>query len=276
MTFTSNHPVSSVNNATSTATNSNIIRRGNMMIEGIHKVEYVGVLRLVKGYVPERSCVNHILSDLANGLPGIGDINLIVEEGVAIAEDRLARLPASVPILSQDEAIAIATYSYDLGFNSNTVDGSDNLYVILNRVLRQRNPSSMLLLKPYLYFLMSGLNKLPPVKITCYRGIPKEEMEIIQKNYKQGLKIHWSAFTSTTSSLKKAADFAKPNGIIFRIKVQSGRSIVHYASFPDEEEILLSPNVSLIVYQELSLENFDSSSYYFVDLVEVENKLFVF
>ena len=72
---------------------------------------------------------------------------------------------------------------------------------------------------------------------------------IIQQKYIWGSEIHWSGFTSTSSSLLTAKQFENTNGIIFRIKVSTGISI-YYSSFPNEEEILLSPNWSAFVYSE--------------------------
>ena len=112
---------------------------------------------------------------------------------------------------------------------------------------------------------MSGLSKLDGVNETVYRGIPSSTLSIIQEKYLRGSEIHWSAFTSTTTSLRTAKCFANRNGIIFRIKVSTGRSIINYSSFPDEEEILLSPNWRAFVFSECHLEN---DGYYYVDLVE--------
>ena len=225
------------------------------------------------GYHPPLSCFDHMKNDLPLSLNGLGDIDLITEEAKIFAEDRLAHLPINEKRLSLDEAIAIAAYTFDLGFNSNTEDGSDNLFVILNNVLRERNSAKLLKLKPFLFYLMSGLSKLDGVNGTVYRGIPSSFISIIREKYIMGSEIHWSGFTSTTTSLISAQKFAMKNGIIFRIIVTSGRSLVNYSSFPDEEEILLSPNWRAFVSSECHLENDD---FYYVDLIERVNSALIF
>ena len=88
--------------------------------------------------------------------------------------------------LPPDQALAVFAYAFDLGLNSQTEDGSDNLYAVLNRVLRDRNPGKMQLLKPYLCFLTRRLAALPE-----FAGVV----------FLVGSDIHWSSFTSTATSL---------------------------------------------------------------------------
>ena len=235
-------------------------------------VRTVPVIKLMEDYHPPHSCFDHI-QDLPLSLNGLGDIHLIAEESKRLAEDRLSNLPLHEKKISIDEAIAIAAYTFDLGFHSNTEDGSDNLFVILNNVLRERNSEKMIKLKPYLFYLMSGLTKLEPVKGTVYRGIPSSSLAIIKEKYSLGLGIHWSGFTSTTTSLITAQRFAKENGVIFRIKVITGRSVINYSSFQNENEILLSPNWRAFVSGDCHLEN---DGYYYVDLVERVDSTLIF
>lgn len=132
-------------------------------IEAISDVGYKGVIKLLAGYAPPLACHEHMLQDLPLALAGVADIAFIVEQSQKVALSCIQRLPASVPKLEVNKAVAIASYTYDLGFNSND-DGKDNLYYILNNVLRQRDGQKMMKLKPYLFFLMSGLSDLPAGK----------------------------------------------------------------------------------------------------------------
>ena len=240
--------------------------------EGLNNVEYKGVVELIEGYSPPRSCVDHILSDLPQVLIGIENhIQPIVNQSILIAEDRIQRINGGI-ILSKDEAIAIASYSFDLGYHS--VDRSGNLYQILNNVLRERNGDKMRKLQAYLYYLMTALAKLNAVKDVVYRGIPSSHKQNVEDIYLSGSKIHWSAFTSTTTSLDKAKVFAEgKGGIIFRIRCLTGRFIRPYSSYPQEDEVLLSPNCSLTVTKELHLK---ADGYYYVDFVENRNNLVLF
>ena len=60
---------------------------------------------------------------------------------------------------------------------------------------------------------MSGLTKLDAVKGMVYRGIPSSSISVVQEKF-IGSEIHWSGFTSTTTSFRTAQNFAKGNGII--------------------------------------------------------------
>jgi NAD:arginine ADP-ribosyltransferase len=131
--------------------------------------------------------------------------------------------------------------------------------------LRERNPTKMEKLKAFLSYLMSGLTKLPPVNATVYRGVPITTMSMTKEKYSEGMNIHWSAFNSTTTSIKKAKFFAKTGGIILRIMVKSGRSIKHFSA-------ILSPNCRLFVVQAVHEED----GFHYVDLLEHNISAFVF
>jgi len=177
------------------------------------------------------------------------------------------------PLLPFDEAVAVAAYSYDLGFNSQCADGEDNLYVQLNVILRERNPLTMRLLKPFLTYLMRGLTVLPPFEGKVLRGIPAINLAIIQQHYTVGMDVHWSAFTSTTTSLHTAKQFAGPAGVIISINVLTGRRIAQYSAIPNEEEVLLSPNCRLCVAKAATLK---ADGYYYLKMVERRGQGYVF
>lgn len=231
-----------------------------MTTEGLDDVTYKPIIKLVGEYKPPHSCRDHMLSDLSQILE-IYEISSIVDECALVAESRLEHLPSDIPRITFDEALAIAAYSFDLGLE----DKAKNLYFTLNDILRERNPKKMAKLAPFLSYLMSGLTKLPPVKLTVYRGVPKSSMDMIREKYRDGINIHWYAFTSTTNSIKKAKSFAEEGGIIFRIKILSGRSIRHFSAIPSEDEVLLSPNCKLFVTSSVHKED---DGYYYVDLAE--------
>ena len=236
----------------------------------IGHVQYVGVLQMIEGYGPPLTCREHMLKDLPRVLQSpkgtlAVKFPFIVEECERIAEDRLQRLPAGTPALESNEALAVVSYTYDLNFNSEE-DGEDNLFVVLNETLRKRNGPTMLVLKPYLTYLMRGLRALPEVHTTCFRGVPPECLQTVLTNYTQGADVHWSAFTSCALHLETAKQFAQRHGgIIFRIKILSARDLRAYSAFPQEQEVLLSPNVKLVVIGTCTLEQ---DGYYYVDLQE--------
>jgi len=242
--------------------------------ESIGKVGYVGVLKLSTGFTPPKSCSEHLRSDMPGIMPEVNQIDFITQESVTIAQDRLQALPPTEKRLSPDQAVAIAAYTYDLGFNSQTDDGRDNFFEALNKLLRQRNSKVMMVLRPYLTYLMQGLEALPPWKGTVYRGVPAEALDIVRKNYSPGKDIHWSSFTSTAALLSKAQQFAQgPGGVIFVVNVVMGRCIVNYSAIPDENEILLSPNSRFVVTSDLQL---GSDGYYYIHMQQRSGEGFVF
>jgi hypothetical protein len=237
---------------------------------GIENVEYVGIIKLTDGYSPQRSCREHMLSDL----PGVlrspkgtlaHKIPQIVNECVVIAEDRLRRLPEGGIRLQNDEALAVVSYTYDLQWDSEE-DGHDNLFVVLNNVLRMRSGPVMAALRPYLTYLMRGLQALPAVHTVCYRGVPPDCVPLVRAKYLLGSDVHWSAFTSCTPELRVAKQFAKqPGGVIFRVVVQTARDVKVYSACPYEHELLLSPNVKFVVTAACHME---ADDYHYVDLLE--------
>jgi len=145
--------------------------------------------------------------------------------------------------------MAVVSYTFDLG------EGvpNNNLYYILNKELQKRgtSQSKITIWKDYLFYLQSGLSKIPNKSTTVYRGIPAEQKERIEKEYIKGRKIYWSSYSSTSSSLSQAKHFTEPGGIIFEISIYSGKSIKNYSFLPQEDEILLSPNMKFTVSSDL-------------------------
>ena len=131
-----------------------VANQGDADIADIAHVHYVGVLRLTAAFVPPHTCREHMLADLPPVLPAVTQMDLIADECAEIAADRLGRLPADkypgVPVLPPDQALAIVAYTYDLGFNTLTADGSDNFFKALNKQLQAREPAAMVAMRPYL------------------------------------------------------------------------------------------------------------------------------
>lgn len=202
---------------------------------------------------------------------------LIVQECEVILRSKLQRLPPGVAKLPRDEALAVVSYSYDLGDHSTLDNSDDNLYKALNNALRERNVTAVQKLKPFLAYLMGGISRLPLYAGEVQRGVPgtKENLLMVRQHYLQGMGIFWNAFTSTSTSAVKAKSFAGGcGGIIFRIKVVNGRSIAAYSAIPDENEILLSLNTEFVVTGECTLDRTDG--YYYVDMIERRQDSFQF
>ena len=150
-----------------------------------------------RSFKPKKTCEVTTLEDCRKALIGVGSLEEIVRESVCFARDRISSLQASGVdgILTEDEAVAIGIYSYDLGLLSQ-LNGRDNFYYLVNSALRKREALQISLLKTYLFYLFQGLSHLPPLKCIGYRGIPSTEMAIVKANYTTSRVVSWSGMTS--------------------------------------------------------------------------------
>ena len=88
----------------------------------------------------------------------------------------------------------------------------------------------------------------------------------MRQQYPQGRLVQWAAFSSTSRSLAAVRPFVKKDvGVIFNIKVVTGRDIGAYSYFPKESEVLLTPNTRFTVTSEVYK---DQMGYVCIDLAE--------
>eukprot|EP01106_Pelomyxa_sp_JSP_P003724 TRINITY_DN1564_c0_g1_i1.p1 TRINITY_DN1564_c0_g1~~TRINITY_DN1564_c0_g1_i1.p1 ORF type:complete len:227 (+),score=52.49 TRINITY_DN1564_c0_g1_i1:336-1016(+) len=206
---------------------------------------------MVRDYKAPRTCKDHVLRDLPLVMKQVTQWDYLVGECEALASYRLLHIPPGSPQLSKDQALAIALYTFDLSISSTQGDGSDNFYHNLNTLLRRRSGPVMEAIKPYLWYLLSALAALPKWQGVAYRGVPPDTLPLIKQKYRQGITVHWSSFTSTTVSLDKAKEFARPGGVVFTIQVTNGRNVENYSA-AREGEVLLDPNSRFVVAENLA------------------------
>jgi hypothetical protein len=236
-------------------------------------IDYVPVLDFIAGYRPELSCKEHLLRDVGPAMNEMPLFERVVEDCDQIARSRLLRIPANAPDrLTPDGALAVVLYSYDLGTKSQKM-GADNFFVLLNNQLRQRSGEALERLRPYLWYFMRSLESLPRINTRVYRGIGKNQLALVKERYELMTHVHWSAFSSTTTSIDIAKRFAQRGGIIFRILIHDGRNIQKYSAIPREDEILLGPNSRFVVTEGVALD--EASGYYFLTLMQIKEQ-FVF
>ena len=185
-----------------------------------------------------------------------------------VIELQSAPLPAK---LSTDCTVAIVVYTHDLNIGSK----QGNLYYELNCSLRSRalhaRESLLKVWGGYMFYMMAAFRQLPDIKATCWRGYNHGTVADILEQYKLGRMIQWGAFSSVTTTLAAAKLFAPRTHVVFKIAVTSGRDIQPYSFFPQESEILLSPNHRFTV----SSEPRDEEGYTIIDLVQIEGSTFV-
>eukprot|EP00727_Mastigamoeba_balamuthi_P014704 m51a1_g986 putative laminin g sub domain 2 (876) ;mRNA; f:465018-468422 len=224
-------------------------------------------LRFPKGYSPANSCEDELR---ANALAlELVDIDVMLRAIKDFIEDLKFADPPEMKILDANELFAIVTYTYDLGY----ARPEENLYYKLNLDLRQRMKGKMEAWWGYLYYLMKGLEKLPDVPETLYRGVPQDRAQVVEKEYAQGRRVRWTAFSSTTVDLGVAVRiFAGPGGVVFRIQCTSGRNLASLSYIRGEGEILLSPNITFRVKRPVHSED----GILFIDLSEEPPEVLVF
>jgi hypothetical protein len=171
--------------------------------------------------------------------------------------------------LSEDELVALAAYSHSHGAGQ-----AGNLYFELNNALRRRGKEDRAALIAgwgvYMHYIMGAMAKLPRMEGVCYRGYPDKATAVAQ--YKVGRPIQWGAFTSTSTNFGATAGFTnQASGVIFKIAVTDGRDINAFSFFPQEAEVLLSPEHRFHV----SSAPYERDGYTIIDMVQDAGNAFV-
>ncbi len=97
--------------------------RGNAL--AVLQTEYRGVIAIMAGYAPSLSCSSCMLLQLATVLPEVVRMDFIALECTRKLESMGGG--AAAHAMPTDMAFAIVAYTYDLGINSATDDGSNAL-----------------------------------------------------------------------------------------------------------------------------------------------------
>jgi hypothetical protein len=168
------------------------------------------------------------------------------------------------------------------------------LYQQINKAMREGNDRYLhsRRFKPlldYIYHLHRALPAAVPLSkdvTTLYRGI---RYKVSKDHYKPGNHITWHAFSSTTTDLCVALQFAQsggsmaPNGTVFIIQgVKSPKGIARWSQHPEEEEWLYNFNAQFHVgdpyhaeqellkhTDELNEVGWNTSDIDFIHLIEV-------
>ena len=226
------------------------------------QVEYRGVLGIAQNFTPSKSLEEYLRAMIPLVKQDIPQMELIIDDCLRIVKSKLQN-PKGLPVqLTPCQLLAIVIFTHDLGLLATCK--KENFYFQFTEMLRRRADTEMTIWQPYLYFFIEALKKLPAVGdaaesqlITLYRGT--SETSLILQEYTKMRSIHWSAFSSATPDLAVAQGFAGPNGIVMSIAGTSGRDISSYSAIPQEMEVLLKPNINLIVIEAASPNKDDPS-----------------
>ena len=157
--------------------------------------------------------------------------------------------------LTQEESASIYIYTMEWGEN--------NLYQILNALLRKEDRS---VLKPwfgYLKLFDTALQKLPNQRLNLWRGINAD----ITKKYTSANELTWWKFTSCSSSLPVVRQFLGPVSTLLMVEAKRGKSISAYSNFPKEKEVILSMGTRVCVMS----EPLEHSSLNVIQLTEIHD-----
>ena len=95
----------------------------------------------------------------------------------------------------------------------------------------------------------------------------------ILKSYKRRRVVQWGAFTSTTTDLEAAREFAGAGGVIFKLDVSTGKDICALSFFATEKEILLSPKHKFTVTSDTG-GHVDDAGYTTIEMMQLEGEWF--
>ena len=142
--------------------------------------------------------------------------------------------------LDQDQASAIYLYTMDIGH--------ENVYSMINLHLRTNDRVSATPWFPYIKLLHTAVSNLPSYTGSIWRGVHGD----VAKSYRKDAIICWGSFASCTRSISVIKRFLPKTGkgTLFMIECRSGRAISEYSEHPDENEILLLPEIKLKVVDE--------------------------
>jgi hypothetical protein len=177
-------------------------------------------------------------------------------------------------------AHAMALYTYDLFDHQ-----EGNFYYEENMDLRRWHAAGVFersdileAWKPHVTWMLNAMSKLPNFDGYVYRTRPLTPEEL-HGEYWVGRVVAFAAFTSTTVSEEHASGMARGIGVeasvVMRIRTFTGKDISRWSFYPDEQEMVLRPNLRFVVavqpYKRTwpDLETGDPVEVVYVDLVEI-------
>jgi len=216
-------------------------------------------------------CLEEMTSNVAlrQAVPRIDQIcqdiksKIVQLRGISTVNQKLVQMG-----LEENELAGIVGYSHDLMLPNNEKSG--NLYYECNNALRvkgiEERKAMIRTWGGYMHWTMKGLLKFPSSEGWVVRGVPGKSRLVTQ--YTNGLRVQWKAFSSASKNVGAAHAFFddEDDGVIFRIKVKTGKSISEVSFFPSEDEVLLLPGKQYIVKS----EPYQQNGLTFIDMEEVE------
>jgi hypothetical protein len=128
-----------------------------------------------------------------------------------------------------------------------TVPREQSPYYLMNAALRDKVRSKLLPWRDYIWLLLHAMQMLPLVtEATVFHGM-KQLASSLPEDYSDGEEFVWSGFSSTASTVSVMEKFLGSTGDRTMLQLELtepvARDIRPFSMFPDENEILLPPNV---------------------------------
>ena len=147
------------------------------------------------------------------------------------------------------EAQSVSVYTMDGRSYGGTRE--DSVFYEFNLALRAGDSEQVQRWSAFAKLLCDALNKLPSVSRVVYRGLD-QPLTQVSHLYVKGSTVFFNSVTSTTTDkvatlqqFGKGAD-GRP-GTLLRIAATDVKSIALFSAFPDENELVASPNSSFRV-----------------------------
>mmetsp|Transcript_91616 Transcript_91616/g.144838 ORF Transcript_91616/g.144838 Transcript_91616/m.144838 type:complete len:942 (+) Transcript_91616:2-2827(+) len=144
--------------------------------------------------------------------------------------------------MTQEEIASVVIYTMEC----NPREGS--VYYAMNKALRNKNREAVKSWRNYIWYFLHALKKIPPSKVmTLYRG-SKCKLADMGLDLDKGDDFTWSAFSSAATTVDVMNQFLGTTGdrtlVTITMDQRIGRLVTDFSLFPDENEVLLPPNVS--------------------------------
>jgi len=202
------------------------------------------------------ACEDHI-REMAPHLEGLkfveemlDFVEQLAEEQVQ-AENELARM-----IDDKQMLFAIILYTFDMALigKKKISMKKNNFRFIFSKTLRERDNDFIQVSHGYLYYLLTGLTRLPVATGVVYQGIHKENVEKALEVLKEGSTHVWPTCTSGGRLLNYMAEF-QDEGIVLLIHLHPQRAqatdLSKITAISNTDEVLLWPNFRVRVKGEL-------------------------
>jgi len=205
---------------------------------------------------------NEKFPDLFESIKLFKDVDL--SNHIPDMKDKYLRLNGTS--LSERDFMAIYIYTLAEG----------NVFKVLNDHMTHTRNQNLHKCRFYIAYLCEALKKISAIpRLTVYRGVSRNLVELYPSIYQVGLRKNFYSFTSTSTNMGTGIEFATQNDpdndtgkgtlMIFEETVE-GRDVKEYSAF-EEAEILFPPGVSFKI-----MEINEKPSFYEIRMKQVQNE----